>query len=463
MKKQSRLQIVLIATAVITVVLGIVAISQGALNSKPQSSQLDGVLLYNEAIQEITNRNEFSYYVQTEKKIITEKNIYTESRKQNIGYTHSGAGDFQFSATDTLSVGDYEITTSCRYDNGTAYLSPDKSRFSARLSQIQLQKQYVPAKLLTPSNYGSIYAYPVSTGTVVYFTSASAAEPWAENRNMAFQQASGIAQFDKEGILTETVYCITYKADDSVIEKTVTIKPAHKSVTLEQINTEDYTPVSSLNAPLALELACGYLLQSNTISAQATDTITCDAFDDRYIQNITLNYTRAEDDVTAVLHTNLLQQNSSRGGEIIESTQTLTFSDGSCSVSINNASPVTDSSITQETMLKYCQDVLIGSILLPNDIVTAIFTETNTQYRYDFTATEDLATRISEKACIALYNDAAFLQKLASSYTYDGVNAYIVLDKTTLVPIASGISYKGTYVIDDFLYVLSYTAEQTYN
>lgn len=458
----SRRQIISYAAIFIAVVLGIVILSQSTFRKHPLSSQPDGALLYNQAIQELTGNNEYSYCLQTKKKIVTPKNTYTESYTQNIDCVYSDNGDLQFSSSDTLSVGDYTINSTYHYENGTAYLNLDGSKFSAKFSQNQLQTQYAPAALLNPDNYKTIQAYSISTGTVIFFHSANSAEAWAKDSNMALEQAAGIALLDKKGSLTETVYCITYKLADTVIEKAVIAKPTEKYGTWEQILKEDYTPVNSLNAPLALELACGYLLQSNAISSQTTDSIICDAFGDRYIQNISLRYNTSED-FTASLSTSLLQQNSSRGGEVTESTQALIFSNGTCSVSTNNGTSVTDDSITQETMLQYCQDVLVGSILLPKDIRATKFTETAAQYRYDFTATQELATSISEKACLALYNDSTFLQKLASTYTSSSVNAYITLDKATLVPLASGISYEGTYIIDNFPYVLSYTAEQTYN
>ena len=459
MRKRLIYQILFIVIATLITVIAALA------NYSTHSYTLlgDGARLYNRAIRDISGSSGYSYTAQTEKKITAGKNTYTESLKQDITYYNSSADGFKLISSDTLSVGDYTINTTCQYENGTAYLNLDNSSFSARLSQAQLQKQYAPAVLLNPNHYETTRAYSAGTDTVICFYGGNAPEPWAADSTMTFQQAAGMAVLNKQGILTETIYCITYQFADSVIEKAVIVKPNKSKATLDQINTQAYTPVSSLNAPLALELACGYLLQSSSLSSQTTDSITCDAFGDRYIQDIKLNYTNAPEGFSASLNTALLQQNSSRGGEITKSSQSLVFVDGVCTISTNNASPVVDGSITQEAMLQYCQDVLIGSVLLPQDISAAKFTDTGTHYRYDFIAAKDMATRISETACLTLYNDSQFLQNLATSYTDSGVTAYITLDKATLIPIASGISYTGTYVIENFPYVLSYTAEQTYH
>ena len=458
MRKRLVYQILFIVIATLITVIAALA----NFSDTSYALQGDGARLYNRAIREISGSNGYSYTAQTEKKITTGKNTYTESLKQDITYYNSGTDGFQLTSSDTLTIGNYTINTTCQYENGTAYLNLDSSNFSATLSKAQMQKQYAPAVLLNPSHYNSVRAYPISRGTVIYFGAASAPETWAADSNMTFQQAAGIAVLDKKGALSETIYCITYQFADSIIEKAVIVTPNENKATLAQLNSQAYTPVSSLNAPLALELACGYLLQSSTLSSRTIDSITCDAFGDRYIQDITLNYSNKTEGFSASLNTALLQQNSSRGGEITETSQSLVFADGVCSVSTNNASPVADGSITQESMLQYCQDVLIGSVLLPKDISAAKFTETGNHYRYDFIATKDMATRISESACLTLYNDSHFLQNLATSYTDSGVTAYITLDKATLIPVASGISYTGTYIIDNFPYVLSYTAEQQY-
>ena len=459
MSKQSVLQVIFIT--LITMITTIFALSDFSNNF--QASQLDGVLLYQKAIQEFAADSTLSYSVQTEKRIITEKNTYTESLAQDIVKIDSDSGELQLSASNILSIGDYKIASTCRYENSTAYLTLDDSCFSSKYAESTLQKQYAPAILLTPKKYNRIQAFSVRNGAVIYFTSAVTTEPWAADSNMELQQAAGIARINKKGVLTETIYCIRYQAQDAVIEKAVIVKPAKHNTTWEPIDKGSYTPIDSLNAPIALELACGYLLQSNAISAESTDTITCNAFGDRYIQSITLDYTGAKENLSATLRTNLLQQNSSRGGEITETSQSLTFSDGSCSVSTDDTSPAVDESITQEAMTKYCQDVLIGTILLPQDISGAKCTVSKSQYRFDFSATEDLANRISKKACTTLYNDSEFLQKLASAYTSNGVDAYIILDKATCIPVASGISYQGTFVIDNFSYALAYAAEQSYH
>lgn len=457
--KRSVLQIIFIT--LITMITTIFALTD--FNDNYQISQLDGALLYNKAVQKFASDSANSYTVQTQKKIITDKNVYTESLIQEVVKYDSDSGEHRLSASNILSIGDYKITSTSRYENGTAYLTLDDSCFSSKYAESTLQKQYAPAILLTPGNYKNIQAYSVRTGAVVYFTSAVTAEPWATDENMVFQQAVGIALLDKKGALTETIYCIRYQAQNAGIEKAVIVKPTKNDASWEPIDKSSYTPIDSLNAPIALELACGYLLQSDAISAESTDTITCDAFGDRYIQNIVLNYTGSKEDFSATLRTNLLQQNSSRGGEITETTQSLIFSNGVCSISTDNTSPVTDASITKEAMTKYCQDVLIGTILLPQDISGAKCTVSKDQYRFDFTATEELANTIAQTACTTLYNDSAFLQKLATTYTSKGATAYIILDKATCIPIASGISYQGTFVIDNFSYELAYTAEQSYH
>ena len=457
MSKRTILQIIFIT--LITMITAIFTLSE--LNSNLQTSQLDGALLYSKAAQKLAASSANSYTVQTQKQIITDKNVYTESLIQEVVKSVSDSGELRLSASNALSIGDYKITSSCQYENGTAYLTLDDSRFSSEYTESTLQKQYAPVILLTPSNYKNIQSYSVRTGAVVCFTSAVIAEPWAAAEHTAFLQAAGIARINKKGVLTETIYCIRYQAQNAVIEKAVIVKPTKHNITWASIDNSSYTPIDSLNAPIALELACGYLLQSDVISAKSADTITCDAFGDRVTQSITLDYTGAKKDLSATLNTNLLQQNSSRGGEIIETTQSLIFSNGICAVSTDN-NTVTDESITQEVMTKYCQDVLIGTVLLPQDISDAKYTVTKNQYRFDFSAKEDLADRISRQACTTLYNDSEFLKNLATAYTSNGAKAYLILDKATCIPLASGISYQGTFVIDNFSYALSYTAEQSY-
>ena len=67
MSKRTILQIIFIT--LITMITAIFTLSE--LNSNLQTSQLDGALLYNKAVQKLATASANSYTVQTQKQIIT--------------------------------------------------------------------------------------------------------------------------------------------------------------------------------------------------------------------------------------------------------------------------------------------------------------------------------------------------------------------------------------------------------
>ena len=232
-----------------------------------------------------------------------------------------------------------------------------------------------------------------------------------------------------------------------------------ESITLPD-NLESYTPITYLDGPRELEIACGQLLTANCATAAYTDTISCEAFGDIRRQSIDVK-TCSADAWTAQVDTKVSLENSGKQGAAVTTQKSEIFENNTYIARVDGGAPVTGD-IRAKDMQSYCQDILVATIMLPDHITDAKVTQTDNAYHLEYTGNADFAKMLSDEACATLYQKADTLTMIAQSYNTDGVSCYLTVDKVTGLPTASGFSYDGTYIISELPYKLSYQADQSY-
>lgn len=428
-----------------------------AADSSPSS-------LYQQAANKANAASSLSVYICTMTDTTTGGQTFTKFSQQQLDLQNYGTNTLQASMDETLRIGTYAITLSEIYADGAGYFTVNGSPFTAPMTADEYCARYAPVTLFDTALYSDIQAYAYGEATGITFRQPSAAESWALPSGAAFTDSSGYAVLDSSGALTESTYTVTYKLGAAAVKQTTRV--IIRSTTTAQVKTpaaaDAYTALEYPDAPRMLEQACGYLLQATQIRADASEDITCQAFAISRSQTASLSMSGAGDAFSALLDINVNQINQSRGGEVTAIRQTERFQDGIYSISSNGSASTQSTTVDQESMRTYCQDLLVESILLTEYITGASVTQTENAYRITFLGSEALAEAICGDVCSTLYNDPTLLNTLASAYTIDTVECYLELDISTGLPLASGLRCSVTHTIEEISYLLTTQLDQTY-
>ena len=420
--------------------------------------------LYLQASEKIASENSLTMYIGTFKTISVESQSFTEASQQHLTYQFDTEGSLLQAAMDeTLRLGNNTVEISEAYADGIGYLTINGSTFTAPLTGEECRMRYAPAILFDPEIYSSIQSTHYGNTACISFSQPNRPEIWATPENATFLDASGYAVIDAHGTLTESTYTVSYTLENSNVTETirVVISPTADSIILPD-TAETYASLEYLDAPKILEKACGYLLQARQIDANFSKKLACQAFAIDLTQTTSISMSGIGDTFSALIETDVYQINQSRGGEITELQQSERFKNGTYSLATNGSRPIENASVDYPTMLKYCQDLLVESILLPSYITSASVSESANTYRITLYASEAFAEVICADACDTLYNDPTLLNTLASSYSTDLVECYLDVEKSTGLPLASGVRYVGVHTIEGISYQLTAQINQTY-
>ena len=311
--------------------------------------------------------------------------------------------------------------------------------------------------------YSEIAGFDTGSSYVIRFRSPTAPEDWIVKEDINLNETWGIAYVNYDGTLTQSTYYVSYEENGAVISRVITVKPDYKADDFEIPEDEfEYTPISYIDGPKELEIACGYLLSAQRISAQSKDTIFFEAYGDKRLQEINISASSASD-LNARVDTQRTLENTSHTGEISTYKQTQIFENNAYRVSENDADFITDDTVDQDSMQSYCHNLLVSTIMLPKFIVNAEQSTKNGITTITFSANDAFADQIVTNACQTLYQKPDLMESLGSKQKITKLSAYIKIDTVTGIPVSSGINYSGTHNINNFNYQLEYTIDQTYS
>lgn len=420
--------------------------------------------LYLQASDKVNTAESLILYIGTLKETTVGSQTFSESSQQYLNLQNCNTGSFQASMSETLHVGTYDITVSEAFADGTGYFTVNGSNFTTQMTSEEFRARYTPTTLFNPSVYSEVCAVAYGKGICIQFNQPTAAESWALPQGAVFTDASGFAILDENGNLTESNYTVRYTIDGISVSKTTrTVIGSTPATVNVPSSTEGYTPLDCPYAPRNLELACGYLLQAQKIGSTLTENIVCQAFSINRTETAVLSMSGLDQTLQASLDRIIKQVNESFGGASTNRTLKELFQNGTYTISEDGSQTTTDESIDSTFMRKYCQDLLVSTIILPAYISSAAISETDTSYTITFIATDPtLAEAICADICYTIYGNATMLDEMASESTPDAVQYTLEVDKRTGMPIKSGIEYGSTHVIWGISYRLTSTTEQIY-
>ncbi|MBO5869041.1 MAG: hypothetical protein J6Q54_09045 [Oscillospiraceae bacterium] len=455
----------IIITLVILLVAAAVIIGAWRITTKKTTPIEDPTAVYNTAISLIDNNSTMYYLVNSTKSFSIQYANIEEKLCQYITVENPETDDMRVYIDESLTIGSHYIQSINTFYDNMEYLTIQGVDFKSPTTAEEYTKKYSPYVLLDAALYGNITGFTNDEGAEITFTDASAVESWASLDGMEFISASGTAYLDSNGNLTKTKYDLEYYVQTYYFHVTydvVALQTEAPSIT--EPDASVYQEINLIDAPLMIEKTCGYLSATNYVYADYDDLISCQAFGDERIQIIALEM-NAVQDWKANIETTLATSNTSKSGVGNATVTVDIYEDGVYTQAIDGKNTITSSDYDQMTIENHCQNIMIGTIILPQYISSVKITK-DEEFDYtflEFTATEAFAELLAAEACTTLYQSPDVLNEMAESYQTNRITCYMTLDSTTGFPYASGFYYSGTHTISGIPYELLFTADQEYD
>lgn len=424
----------------------------------PQSLSMRQI--YQEAANAVNAAQNLVLSVDTSVQTQIGEETFTERSAQALRLTGRGTDSVSSHLSETVTIGTYTITSTQIYTNGTAYLQIEDAGFRSSISSDAYLSGLTPAVLLDASLYDTVTHMETDTGTTLSFNDPKGPEHWALEDDAVLTMAEGKAFLSKENQLTASEYTVIYHHNTATVKKTVRVSVSMEDTTIPTPVEADYISVTDPEAVLLLEKACGYLIQSKSISATSSETILCELNGDTRTKSIELDMYENRDGFAARLRVDISLANSSWGNEPEKESETIQYLNGKCT--ITNPTGDTDRTITAEELRQSCQNLLLGTILLPSNISDAQINDLGDTLQITFAGNEAFAQSILENISRTLYQDSNIFEQLAPYYSTQALTCYLTIDKHTGMPVASGVSFRGTHSINEYTYLAAYEAEQVY-
>lgn len=417
--------------------------------------------IYADAISK-TNSQSASLSVKKIQQTVVDGALFTEQSQQEMLYQSYGSDQLVASTTQTLSIGDHTTNIAEVYSDGMVYVTIDGSKFMGQTTTEEYTTRLVPAVMLDTSLYGSIQGFDNGHAYLILFRQPKRVENWAIKTDAKFIDSAGAALISHDGSILRSVYTATYTRGGNTIHLSVSAAPTESEIALEvPADKPSYAPIAYWDSPRMLELATGYLLQSRTVSAFYDERIYCQAFGDERTRKVSL-YTADTEGLIAKVDTQTQLLNTGRIGDVTHHLHEELFIDGKYTIQADGGAVTENDQIDPKAMQAYCDNQLISTIMLPQNILNATCTDTGSTLRIEFAANEAFAQLISVNACQTLYQKPELLNELAEESSTDALISYLELDKYTGLPLASGIEYVGSYQIEGLPYELVFRAVQNY-
>ena len=421
----------------------------------------DAASVYAQAAQEAGALKDMALMISATETITTGDEIYTQHTRQTLLYNDYGTEKMVAHQSETRSYGDYQVAISTAFRDGISYFNVDSGKFQCQMTAADYCQMYAPAVLFNADLYESIESTTDGMTSTFTFSNPTALEDWAAPEGAVLLNAYGNAILDSTNHLIESNYSVRYQHEGRTFTKTVSVElnPAKPTITFP--DTQQYMQLELPEAPILMEQAVGYLMQTQRATSVTTEKITCEVFGDTRTQITVLNMHSDDTGLSARLDISTTLENANRVDESSQQMQSIRYIDEEYTTVVDGQT-ASRKDITPEQMHTYCQDYLLSTILMTKYINSIQVTQDTKEYKISFTAGEEMAKLMRENACQTLYGDPTLLDLLADSYKTSVMSGYITIDTKTLIPTSSGITYTGIHQVNGVSYQLIFETSQTY-
>ena len=419
--------------------------------------------IYSQAVEKLASLDNIYYKVSGSKKTQASSGAINESFVQLITYEARNTESFRGCVEEDLAIGTHQIQSFEFFSNNVAYFTTQGASFQAAMTSQEYTERYIPAAPIDSALFAEITGTKNSRETNIMFSKPGAVALWLNEPGAQPVESTASVVIDRDGNLTTSKYTVTYTNQASRVTLDITIEIIYGDAQPIQLpNTSAYITIDDINVPKFLERSCGYLTSLQTIHSIYSDTVYCEAFGDKREQTIHLSINKT-DMLTASVGTTVSISNSSKTNAVSTSVKKELFENGIFSYSTDGVNFQEDNSVDQQTMNSYCENLLIGTIPLPEHIQSAEVITSGNIIQILFQPGDDFANILAQDACLTLYQNATILIEQALSYSTDDITCYLNIAADTGYPVASGFYYSGTYDIGGIPYNLSFKADQTYS
>lgn len=424
----------------------------------------DAVALYKTACADVSASKHWKLNIVSTKTITSSGNFYKESYVQSLAYENYGKDSMRAHSSMIYTSGNSRIHQEEFYQNSTLYTSINNKRFYGAITQDRFRDRFTPAILFSDENYQSVHLKSTANGAQITFGDALTPEHWYNIDADMLNSASGYVLLDTNGRLTESSYSISYTYGETMIHESIT---THFSTiqpnSVKRVDSpESYIHVDHPQAPARLEFAAGLLAQTNSVHSLIQETSISQAagMHYNYTTQVQMNdaYTTLQADIS--YESTLIDY--SRDGERVTKYQSEQFYNGEYSYKDPDGNLQTDTSVTDSAMKEHILNLLIQNIAMPEHILSANTSFTETAETITFTLDEEIAQRLKQYACQTLSVDPALMDSLAQSYSTKTACGALTLDTTTGLPSELIIQYVGEHIIEDQAYLLTYELKQSF-
>jgi len=450
-------------TAALLLIISLLILPQTAnhnKNFKTLSIVADPLQVYNNAISSL-DASQYSLTASRTKQTVTSRNIYTEKSRINENVSGWNTDELRAEWDETIDYG-MQTTRYCEYfiDNA-AYVSVDENLFRCEITADNFSARLIPQLLIDTALYRSVIGFDSTNEIRIIFEQPTAPENWAVPAGAEFVSSRAVARISAQGTLLQCIYSATYKLSGATIHITLNTQNAPPASPAIPEDLSAAIAVDHPDIPRLLEQSSGYLLQASNISSVYRESIYCQAFGDQRTKETRITLSTFPN-WSAMVDTEVVSANTSRIGEIARHTHDERFSNGEYSLSIDGAEAKPDSSIERKAMEEYCQNMLLGSIILPQYIVSAEYSPQDHNVKIRFSASEEFARAVAANCCQTLYEKPELLDELTQGYQTNTMECYLDIDMHTGLPACAGILYAGTYTMDGIPYQLEFQADQSF-
>lgn len=425
-------------------------------------SASDAESIYDAAVNTVKNAQSLSFSVEYTREINSGEVTFSEDCVQTIIYQDYGTEQLRARVSEVRNIGTNAISATATFEDGVGYFAVGDGRFCGSMSADAFSSKYVPAALMESSLYANIHAVEEGGTVTVFFSKPSEPEHWLNLTETTDFDAAGKAVLGSNGQLLESTYNFSFQHGGTKISQSVRVTLETSPVHIEADDYTGYIPLDIPDAPMMLERVCGYLLQAGSVKAESKETVVFDAYGDERVQTSSLEMTGKGATFAANFVTSVELINHNRAGLVTENHYAMDYTDGHYRISENGEIKQEQVKASSETVRNDCQNLLLGTVILPEYISSAEVIDLGDTYLYSYSANDAFCLLMRQKACHTLYQDHGLLQALESQEASDAVSAYLKVDKLTGLPVGSGIKYSGTFTVGEYAYSLHSNADQSY-
>ena len=396
--------------------------------------------------------------ITSDTKTTVDYTIYTQKSSALICFDKTDPDNLRYHIQNEINMGNHHITYDNYFIEGSSYMVISGVPFCETASiPEELISKSIEVPVLDHRLYDKIVGVKTDNGYRIEFSEATAIENWVGSQ-LQLEYASGIAILSNDGNLLSSTYTATVRDEFSLYEISLTLtpKPAPAAINLPDENWINLT--AALSVPLLLEKSVGILVQASPIRSSYREEIYFEALGDKRTRSIDIQLNNSEP-LSAKVITETSITNDSRLEQPGETVKTECFYDGIYMIEKGETNAVVDPSIDSETMSTYFKNLLISTIMLPKYIDSSWLVTSGTTIRYNFEGNDAFAQFLCHNVGQLLYQDSdLLLDKVQTEH----LTCYLEIDSNTMLPLASGISYKASYQKEALPYHLTYEAHQTY-